>query len=350
MNREYLPDSAPYPQLIEELPLPTIEPLATNIPETTPPAAEQSGNRSRRLALWAAGVLAPGLLVTGVAEPVERAEAAVVAATASPNDCPEVKGIPFVGHRGTGMDMYGKYAEDTISAALKAINMGADSVENDIQETRDNKAIMQHDATWDRMTNGHGPIKRTSSSILNRIRNRGGERVATLEGYVKAVASTCASVMLENKMGLSRDTLKLEVALANEHFEDPNRVVFSSSETYTLASLKRLGRGVYKTALILRKDWEWPNLKKLSQAKVDIMDMSGETPTERRVRAVDIINVHFKAITPQRIKAAHSRGFLVSARKVNTEAIFTRMKNWGIDRVVGDINDMPNPRKLLSRR
>jgi glycerophosphoryl diester phosphodiesterase len=281
------------------------------------------------MAVWLAGALAPSILMTGVSAPVEAVDTVSAHAV---SDCPEPAGIPFIAHRGTGIGMYKGYAEDTISAALKGIQLGADGVENDIQETRDGVAVMQHDNSWDRMTNGHGLIKHTSSSILGRIRNQGGAKVPTLESYVKAVARTCASVMLENKRGLSYDTLKQEISLADEHFDDPSRVVFSASEPWTLARLKKISDGRYQTALIKRKDYEWPNLQKLSP------------------NAIDIINVNYKAITAKRVHAAHRLGFLVSARNVDSPRIFSLVKSRGVDRVVGDVNDMSTPRQLFTRR
>lgn len=304
--------------------------LAVPAPETAMPDVEANSiSRLQRVGVLLVGTIVPSILMTGTTAPIEAVNASETHVTRT---CPKPAGIPFIAHRGTGIGMYKGYAEDTNSSARIAIQLGADGVENDIQETSDEVAVMQHDNSWDRMTNGHGLIKNTPSSELDNIRNIGGAKVSTLEEYVGAVAGTCASVMLENKRGLSRKTLKLEIALADQYFDDPSRVVFSASEPWTLARLKKLSDNRYQTALIKRHDREWPDLRTLDRD------------------AIDIINVNYDAITAQRVRDAHRLGFLVSARNVDSPRIFSRVKRMGVDRVVGDVNDMANPRKLLARR
>ena len=60
----------------------------------------------------------------------------------------------ILGHRG----YCGKYPENTMLAFRKAIEAGADGIELDVHQTKDNKLVIIHDETVDRTTNGSGSI------------------------------------------------------------------------------------------------------------------------------------------------------------------------------------------------
>ena len=57
-------------------------------------------------------------------------------------------------HRGFS----GKYPENTILAFQKAIEVGADGIELDVQLTKDGEVVIIHDETIDRTTDGKGYV------------------------------------------------------------------------------------------------------------------------------------------------------------------------------------------------
>ena len=64
-------------------------------------------------------------------------------------------------HRGYS----GKYPENTMLSFRKAIEEGGtDSIELDIQLSKDGKMVIIHDETLDRTTNGHGFVKDEASA------------------------------------------------------------------------------------------------------------------------------------------------------------------------------------------
>ena len=66
-------------------------------------------------------------------------------------------------HRGAG-----KYApENTLPAFQKAIEMGADGIELDVQMTKDNQCVVIHDETIKRVSNGTVWVK---DSTLEELR------------------------------------------------------------------------------------------------------------------------------------------------------------------------------------
>ena len=62
--------------------------------------------------------------------------------------------IKNFGHRGFS----GKYPENTMLAFEKAIEVGADGIELDVQLTKDGEIVVIHDETIDRTTDGKGYV------------------------------------------------------------------------------------------------------------------------------------------------------------------------------------------------
>ena len=72
-------------------------------------------------------------------------------------------------HRGTcGWDR--QYApENTMPAFEKAVQMGADGVELDVQLTKDGEVVICHDEWLDRTSNGHGELRELTLAELKRL-------------------------------------------------------------------------------------------------------------------------------------------------------------------------------------
>ena len=59
-----------------------------------------------------------------------------------------------IGHRGAS----GYAPENTRAAFARAIAMGADAIETDVQLTADGQLVLFHDATVERTSDGRGPL------------------------------------------------------------------------------------------------------------------------------------------------------------------------------------------------
>lgn len=59
------------------------------------------------------------------------------------------------GHRGASL----RAPENTVPSFELALFLGADVLELDVHRTRDGEVVVLHDATVDRTTNGHGPVR-----------------------------------------------------------------------------------------------------------------------------------------------------------------------------------------------
>lgn len=86
--------------------------------------------------------------------------------------------------------------ENSLTAVRACEHMGADGVELDVHHTKDGVAVVIHDDTVDRMTNGTGKVADLAWAQLSRLRlrqGRGGpdaaltaEHVPTLDAYLRA--------------------------------------------------------------------------------------------------------------------------------------------------------------------
>ena len=56
--------------------------------------------------------------------------------------------VANIGHRGTSRN----YPENTLLAFLKALEIGVDEIELDLDFTRDERVVIMHDSTVDRTT------------------------------------------------------------------------------------------------------------------------------------------------------------------------------------------------------
>lgn len=105
--------------------------------------------------------------------------------------------------------------ENSIAAIDACVALGIDAIENDVRHTRDGVAVIMHDETVDRMTNGHGRVADLSWAELSRLRLRtrnGGagaaltnERVPTLDEYI-AAAKDRVMIVYDVKDGSQRET------------------------------------------------------------------------------------------------------------------------------------------------
>lgn len=91
--------------------------------------------------------------------------------------------MQVIAHRGAS----GYAPENTRAAFEKAIAMGSDAVETDVQLTTDGELVLFHDTTVDRTSDGHGPVTDYALAELRALDLGGwfgaeyaGERVLTV--------------------------------------------------------------------------------------------------------------------------------------------------------------------------
>lgn len=106
----------------------------------------------------------------------------------------------IIGHRGVPS----LAQENSIAGCVKAFEVGADMVENDIYLSADNVLVVMHDSTIDRTTNGTGSITSMTTAQLKKFvidvnANVPTEPIPTLEDYFKTFKGNGKTIVIELK-------------------------------------------------------------------------------------------------------------------------------------------------------
>lgn len=128
----------------------------------------------------------------------------------------------MVGHRGA----LALAPENTFAAFGRAVEIGVDAIEFDVQRTADAVPIVIHDATLDRTTNGHGPVRERRWSEIRELDagshfapEHSSEHVPALEELLVWARAQTVGLVLELKQpapgdGRPRDEGLVEAVLA----------------------------------------------------------------------------------------------------------------------------------------
>jgi len=146
----------------------------------------------------------------------------------------------IIAHRGASF--FSK--ENTIKSYQRAIELGADVVELDIQMTKDNKLILLHDVHIDRISEGTGLVRNFTLEDIRKINIFGKEKIPTLDEALE---------ILLGKVGIVIDLKRLDAVpyllkyLKNEKLRDT--CIVSSFKKEAVKSIKHYNSGI-KVGLI----------------------------------------------------------------------------------------------------
>ena len=117
-----------------------------------------------------------------------------------------ISGLPLprvIGHRGAA----GRAPENTLAGLRQATRLGAGMAEVDVQLSRDGVAVLMHDDTVDRTTDGSGAVANLTASTLKALdagahfsMDFAGERIPTLAEALALCADLGLAVNLELKL------------------------------------------------------------------------------------------------------------------------------------------------------
>jgi glycerophosphoryl diester phosphodiesterase len=193
-----------------------------------------------------------------------------------------------IAHRGgTGPD-------NTIAGCLRSIALGIPFLELDVQLTKDGKAVLIHDATVDRTTNGTGKVADLTFEQVRRFdagvkyrdpaapnRSFAGETIPTPREMLKAVGDR-AVVLLEihneKEAEAVVDAIRAENAFQRAVVRNPNDAL--------LMTVKRLDPRVMTglSDTVIPPDGEMVSLlARLARLKVSAIDADNEERLTRRV-------------------------------------------------------------------
>ena len=110
-------------------------------------------------------------------------------------------------HRGASIEL----PENTLAAFSKAMEYGVHGIELDVHLSRDGEAVVIHDESVDRTTNGSGQVSELTLAEMQSLDAGDGESIPTL-AQVLALVSGRLHVDIEVKAAAAADQVLAEVA------------------------------------------------------------------------------------------------------------------------------------------
>lgn len=247
---------------------------------------------------------------------------------------PYLAGAPLlIAHRGGAA----LAPENTLRAFRRAIDWwGADILELDVRATREGIAIVFHDDTLERTTDGRGRVADHSLPEVQALDAgfnfspdgehfpfRGtGVRVSTLEEVLTACPGVRVNIEVKDV------TAGPSVAEAIERTGSGHRVLIAAGDRACRRSLDHRGWPVSASEDELRAFYIF---HRLHLARL-------HTP---RVDALQLPEIHDgrQIVTPRLIAEAHRKNVAVHVWTIDDEADMRRLLEWGVDGIVTDRPD-----------
>jgi len=204
--------------------------------------------------------------------------------TLTPKKLPIAKNkIMVIAHRGD----HTLAPENSLLSIQNAIKDGADYVELDIRTTKDSQLVLMHDATVDRMTNGHGKIAEMKFDSIRSLKlyNKNNALsdtllVPTFEEAL-AICKNKINIYLDFK---NADVKKVYEAIEAAQMQDQMAVYINTPMQY-LEWRKQVPSMPLILSLNAKVKDSTEMFKYLSSVNIDILDGNWNEYTQETVRA-----------------------------------------------------------------
>ena len=228
--------------------------------------------------------------------------------------------------------------ENTLRAFDRALRWwGADILELDVQPTRDGEAVVFHDPTLERTTNGHGRVRDLSFAQLRELDagfrfSPDGGRSFPFRGRGETVAS------LEQVLAaFPRVRINVEIKHADAALRVRDTIAAAGATGRVLVAA-----GERANRLVL-EDYPGP----LSAAENEIRNfwLAGHVGLSRwvvpAVDALQIPDTHrgMRVASPRLVRAAHRHNIPVHVWTVDEVADMERLLAWNVDGIISDRPD-----------
>jgi glycerophosphoryl diester phosphodiesterase len=229
--------------------------------------------------------------------------------------------------------------ENTIVAFDRGLALGADGLELDVRLSRDGVAVVLHDPTVDRTTNGTGAVADLSAAELAGL--DAGYRFGASDGFPfrgRGIGVPRLREVLERYRGVpSIVELKVdEPELARQALADARaagasaHVAIGSFTQRVLDAARALDAHVPTSAStdevlrLLRRSW---------------FGLTVRHPPYRLLQVPEI-RAGRRIVSPRFVRAAHRAGLVVQVWTINREDDMRRLLGWGVDALISDRPDV----------
>lgn len=253
------------------------------------------------------------------------------------------------GHRGFA----GQYPENTILSYQKAIDAGADILEMDIQLTSDNKLLVFHDDTLDRMTNGTGNVQEKSLVEIKKLNvgcntpfQGNGKDIFPFKNSELKVPLLSevfnAFPKYRFNIDIKQHEKKVSEALLGtiKEFKFEDKVLAASDDYQTIKYFRSLSKGTIATGASYREVGHFVFLKSIKMLK--------RFPYEADAFQIPETYCGIRIITESLINEAHKKNIAVHPWTINETDDMKRLLNWGVDGIMTDFPDRLNA--ILSKK
>jgi len=195
-----------------------------------------------------------------------------------------------IGHRGARALV----DENTLESLLKAIELGVDMVEFDIQRTKDGVYVLMHDPTVDRTTNGTGRVDEMTLEEFKKLKTKSGYTPPTLEEVFKALKPYDVGMILDIKV---KDPNCIpEIYELVEKYGLDDRVIYESSYPKVAKAIEKFNPELISSI--------YPAIPHLALLYAQAYHL-------------DSISLFWPSATPLYVKIAQKQGYKVMVWTVN---------------------------------
>ena len=231
-----------------------------------------------------------------------------------------------IAHRGHSI----AYPENTLEAYRKAIELGVEAIECDVNVTRDGKLVMIHDSTLDRTTNGTGRVSASTWEEIQQL-DAGGKFRPEFHGL--KVPSTEETLLLYKEAGIWSC---FEVKGGNA--EESNRIALGILELFIKHDMldRAFMSSYHHEAMKLAKS-ECPELLLAPERLPD--DAPADPPEAvRQAKSfpAPVLQHQYTVLTAEVVRVLHENEIAVWSWSTNDEPSMVFSIDSGADALMGD--------------
>ena len=227
-------------------------------------------------------------------------------------------------HRGFS----GKYPENTMLAFEKAVEIGADGVELDVQLTKDGEVVIIHDETIDRTTDGKGYVVDYTYEELSKFdasytytEKMRFNKIPTLKEYFELVKDLDFVTNIELKTGINQYLgIEEKVYKLIKEYKLEKKVIISSFNHFSILRMKKIAPEL--KCGFLSEDW--------------IIDAGAYTASH----GIECFHPRFNNLIPEVVEELKKNNIEINTWTVNKEEDIKDLINKGIDILIGNYPDL----------
>jgi len=245
--------------------------------------------------------------------------------------------VAVTAHRGAS----GYAPENTVSAISKAIEIGVDRIEIDVQQSSDGVVILLHDKTLDRTTNAHGVVKDFTWKELQKVRANKGfetkfpdEGIPTLEAIFKLMDGSVEFVIEIKHSNTTYPEIEENVVKLIRKYKAEKWALVHTFNDKVLKYLHQKHPDIRLQKLFVSNIW-WLGL---------MLDFKLHFANLKSYPCVEAFGVHQGSVTKRLVKRIHQLGKKIHVWTVNDQNDMERLMKLGVD---GLITNYPKKAKAV---